>query len=357
MAVNNRETAKVSFCLPVYNVKKYLEACMQSITSQKVDHFEIICVDDCSTDGSLEELHRLAALFPEITIIPNNRNRGVSYSRNKALQHASGDYIWFVDPDDMLAPDVVNRYLEIAYKTGAEAVLGNLNYFVDGTSPQLEYTGSGEYRKIDFSSTKNFYVGCDQSGKIAFGVWLGLFSRQFLMGNEISFEEQLSTLEDYCFYYKVGIHSSNIIHVDYIGYLYRVRVGSLSYRSATAKYEKRFKCAKTVVNLYKADLYLPEYEKYRKVIEGHITQMAGFATIYLAAITDSQYVRQELRKMKEEGLYPYHYSEEASFVTHRKLTSFVIKHLLPHEFFFWTFHYGYKFKYRIAVYKQKRIQK
>lgn len=344
----------ISFCLPVYNVHEYIEPCIESLYAQNLDAFEIICVDDCSTDGSLEELYRLAAMYPSIKIIPNSENRGVSYSRNKAMQVASGEYIWFVDPDDLLAPDVVNKYLKIAHETKAEAVLGNLLYFYDGTEPHLKYSGGGDYKQIEFYNPKDFYVAHDQSGHISFGVWLGLFSKTFLVEKDIHFEESLAILEDYAFYFTVGLKSSNIIHVDYVGYFYRVRSVSLSHGNTASKnYKKQFVCASIALDLYNDHRHRPEYTRFSKSIDAHITQMSEFAAIFLAAVTDSKYVRLGLSELKTKGYYPYHYTEEAAFVSHRKLSAFVIKRVLPYEGLFWAFHISYKLRQQIIAFRSQ----
>ncbi len=115
---------QISFCIPVYNVKDYIGACIHSIYAQNLLYFEIICVDDCSTDGSLEELKRIAENHQEITVLSNASNRGIGYTRNRAIQNSTGKYLWFVDADDMLVPDTAGLYYEIAEKTRADVVLG-----------------------------------------------------------------------------------------------------------------------------------------------------------------------------------------------------------------------------------------
>lgn len=344
----------VSFCLPVYNVRDYLEPCIKSIYEQGLECFEIICVDDCSTDGSREELERLADAYPAIKVIHNEQNSGVSYTRNCAMENASGDYIWFVDPDDLLAPDAAKVFLRVAKETGAEAVLGNLYYFYDGSTPRIEHSGSGTYKRVDFSSPREFYCSSDQNGKTAFGVWLGPFSRQFLIDRQICFDERLSTLEDYTFYFCVGLHSTNIIRIDYVGYLYRIRAGSLSSRNAATKYVGRFECTKTVLNIYSSLRKMPEFVNNSRAAEAHITQMSEFAAIYLSAVTDSSYVRRELSGLKKGGFYPYQHTEDAGFVTHKKRTAFVIKNILPYEPLFWLFHFACRIRYQLAVVKQRK---
>lgn len=106
---------KISFIIPVYNVEKYIERCIESIVNQTADSMEVICIDDCSTDGSLDVLNRLAEKFPVIKILRNERNYGLGYTRNRGLEIASGKYVWFVDSDDWISDkDAAHKVIDIA---------------------------------------------------------------------------------------------------------------------------------------------------------------------------------------------------------------------------------------------------
>ena len=95
---------KVSVIVPVYNVEQYIKRCINSIYAQIYAAHEVICVNDGSTDGSLEVLQRLAIGHPSLKII-NQANKGLGGARNTGVEHATGDYIWFVDSDDWIEPD------------------------------------------------------------------------------------------------------------------------------------------------------------------------------------------------------------------------------------------------------------
>lgn len=116
----------VSFCLPVYNVGLYLEECIKSIVNQPFDgiSYEIICIDDCSTDDTYDILVQLSKKYDHIRICKNDQNKGVSYTRNRMMDLAKGEYIWFVDPDDMLINGAVS-YVRKAQTMNADVLLGN----------------------------------------------------------------------------------------------------------------------------------------------------------------------------------------------------------------------------------------
>ena len=104
---------KVSVIIPVYNVEKYLRECLDSVVNQTIKDIEIICVNDGSTDGSLDILNEYCSNDDRFVII-NQENQGLSVARNNGLNSASGDYIAFIDSDDYL---LNNDYLEKFLKT------------------------------------------------------------------------------------------------------------------------------------------------------------------------------------------------------------------------------------------------
>ena len=102
---------KVSVILPVYNTEKYLPECLDSIINQSLRDIEIICVDDGSTDSSLQILKEYAEKDKRISVIHKN-NGGQGSARNVGLNHAKGEYITFVDSDDYITEDMIYYLLK-----------------------------------------------------------------------------------------------------------------------------------------------------------------------------------------------------------------------------------------------------
>ena len=96
-----RKNPEISIIIPVYNVEKYLDECLNSAANQTFENIEIICVNDGSTDGSLEILESHASKDKRIRII-SQENKGVSSARNEGLDAARGKYIYFMDSDDYM---------------------------------------------------------------------------------------------------------------------------------------------------------------------------------------------------------------------------------------------------------------
>ena len=101
--------SKVSVVVPVYNVEKYLDRCVTSIVGQTLKEIEIILVDDGSSDNSLEKCNGFADGKRVIAI--HQDNQGVSVARNKGLQHATGEYVVFVDADDIVVYNTLSIVL------------------------------------------------------------------------------------------------------------------------------------------------------------------------------------------------------------------------------------------------------
>lgn len=104
---------KISIIVPVYNVEKYISRCLDSIIEQNMDDMEVICVEDCSTDGSKMILQEYES-NSLINAIYNVKNVGLGEARNIGLSKADGEYVWFVDSDDWIEPNSVRELYEVA---------------------------------------------------------------------------------------------------------------------------------------------------------------------------------------------------------------------------------------------------
>ena len=127
----SRSNVSISLILPVYNVAAYVEECLDSLLGQVFESdFEIILIDDKSTDGSLEICRRFAENHPQqIVLIACESNAGVSVARNLGLERARGEYLMFVDPDDLLPADALGLLYRAARRHDADIVKGNLVLF------------------------------------------------------------------------------------------------------------------------------------------------------------------------------------------------------------------------------------
>lgn len=114
-----QNTPLVSVIMPVYNAARFLEAAISSVLSQTMEDWELLAIDDGSSDNSCQIAEAFAQKDPRIRFLPNPRNMGVSATRNRGIEAARGTYIAFLDSDDVWHPEKLQVQLETMEKTGA----------------------------------------------------------------------------------------------------------------------------------------------------------------------------------------------------------------------------------------------
>ncbi len=131
------EKGKVSVVVPVYNVARYLERCINSLLGQTYTDLEILCVDDCSTDESREILKSFAEKDQRVRALFQPQNQGVSAARNRALDEMTGEWVCFCDSDDWYELNFVERMLECAVQEDSDYVICNYKISYETRSPIL----------------------------------------------------------------------------------------------------------------------------------------------------------------------------------------------------------------------------
>ena len=121
------ENPQISVIVPVYNVERYLEKCVRSVLNQTFADFELILIDDGSTDGSTALCDRLENIDSRIRVI-HQENRGLAAARNRGIEASRGQYLIFLDSDDYWSGNVLDELLKTLRETGAEMVLFPLQY-------------------------------------------------------------------------------------------------------------------------------------------------------------------------------------------------------------------------------------
>lgn len=206
---------KVSIIVPVYNTAKYLPACIDSVLSQSVREIEVICVDDCSSDDSWSVLEQYARKDNRITLVRNERNSGAGVSRDKALEMVTGEFIFFLDSDDLLPDnDVLEELYEACLKNNALACAGNLLQFKDGDIANQTRTA------IMFFENTREYNYTEYQPHSTWGFTRFIFNTEFILENNISFNG-LRYYEDPYFFVKYMSLAHKFIGINKVVYLYR----------------------------------------------------------------------------------------------------------------------------------------
>lgn len=186
----------ISVILPVYNMEAYLERCLDSALNNTYRNLEIICVDDGSTDRSLEILHAYAQKDPRLIVI-HKENGGVASARNAGLSRTAGEFVCFVDPDDLIHPQYFEFLFRALQETGLNiSICGFQVIEIDGTVEQPEQYAfePGSVRVCSFAqvfSTEKLMAFC----------W-GKLIRSSLV-TDVLFNEDLLFAEDTVFFAQV----------------------------------------------------------------------------------------------------------------------------------------------------------
>ncbi len=218
---------KFSIIVPVYNVEPYLSYCLNTIVEQTLRDIEIICVNDGSTDQSLKILQAYAREDDRIKII-NKPNGGLSSARNAALPVAEGEYILFVDSDDMICKYTCDRlYREILQKAPDVIIFGTEIFPGAVMKPDrgwLEWTLAVNPVYYDKNCINALFW--ERASKPY--VYNKCFKNSTLKKNKISFDEQIKFGEDMVFLFMVFSRISSVIYIPDKLYKYRYdREGSL----------------------------------------------------------------------------------------------------------------------------------
>lgn len=180
----------VSVIIPVYNVEHYLRQCLDSVGAQTLSDIEIICVNDSSTDGSLDILEDYAKKDSRIQVV-TQPNGGAGAARNKGLSMAKGKYLSFLDSDDFFEPDM----LELAYKKAeedkADFVVFNSDQYYTDKKKFVEVPWTLRIKELPPYMPFNHRQMTDNIFKVFVGwAWDKLYSREFVENNHLLFQEQ-----------------------------------------------------------------------------------------------------------------------------------------------------------------------
>lgn len=218
----------VTIGIPVSKAVDYIENTMESALNQTFDSIEYLIVDDCGNDGTIEIVERFKkehSRGKDISILYNKQNLGVGKTRNIILDQAQGEYLFFLDSDDVLDPNAIEKMVGIARQYEAEVVYGSwirvdnihhspsqYNYY-----PDLKLLKSGELAMYAFKNYSSFQIS----------VCNALFSLNLIRSNHLRFLDTIYW-EDLAFTYELAPKVNRAVLLSDITYHYLCRPGSLS---------------------------------------------------------------------------------------------------------------------------------
>lgn len=257
MKRNNDYNYKISTIIPVYNQEKHIEKALKSIIDQTFEPYEILIINDASTDKTQDKCKKFKMLYKNIKIINLTKNMGVSNARNIGIDNANGDYIHFMDSDDTIEKDMYENIIdEIGNKEKDLIITGtryNENNKINIYIPQkCEINTLNEMK--DFIKDN-----CISGRRDIFNVvWNKLYKRDFLLKNDIRFDKDITFGEDFLFNLKCmkNTNSIYIINKAYYNYMRRLNEETLKMKFLRNKIQLRRLFYKKWIEFYKAyDIY------------------------------------------------------------------------------------------------------
>lgn len=212
---------KISVIVPVYNVEKYIAECLDSLVGQTLRDIEIICVDDCSTDGSVDIIKKYLKKDKRIKLICKEKNSGQSDSRNLALQQAVAPYVMFCDSDDFYAIDMCQKMLDAVAKDKSDIVVCSINVIYEANA-ELK-ASDDEYYTVKHDGTVK--VTDDIVANVDVSPCNKLFKRDVLITHDVRFPTGLK-YEDAYFFNAYVLWAQKISFIKDKLYNYRRRANS-----------------------------------------------------------------------------------------------------------------------------------
>lgn len=178
---------KVSIIVALYNKQKEIKKCLQSLLKQSLKEIEIIVVNDCSTDKSLEVVKKIKD--KRIKVINNRKNKGIGKTRNIGIAHAKGEYVGFVDADDYADKNMYEAYYNFAQNNDLDLLTTDYYKIINGKR---------KYFKVDNFNVTNITYNNNIINLINYGPCNKLFKKDLILNNEIKFAES-TKFEDVIF--------------------------------------------------------------------------------------------------------------------------------------------------------------
>jgi glycosyltransferase involved in cell wall biosynthesis len=258
------ESVLVSVIIPVYNVGPWLRQCVDSVLSQTHKDLEIILVDDGSTDGSGEICDEYRSADYRIKV-RHQENAGLSEARNKGLDMASGEYVYFLDSDDWIRADAIEILLENAEQTGCELILFDAKT-VNEAGDEIEDSRYARKTEYPILSGKEMFCQMRQNGEYYSSACLIFIKRDLPARRNISFFSSILH-EDELFTFLLLMNAEKTVHINDALYFRRVRPGSIMSSPGSLKNVKGLYCVARGIKDYYDTV---EKSHLRDVIYEHI---------------------------------------------------------------------------------------
>lgn len=261
--------SKISIIIPIYNVESYIKECLDSVINQTYQNLEIICVDDCGTDNSMQIVEEYAANDTRIIIAKHSKNRGLAPARNTGMDVSTGDYIFFLDSDDYISDNTIERLYAKIIETNSDVIVSKTKVFTDDKEDEFLVNRTRDTAKyLNFKPIDNYKVSIENFEEAIFKVscvsWGKLYSKDFLIKNNLRFIDDKIIHEDNGFSLKLLAAFPDISMVNELGVMYRIRNSSIV-SSVDTRATINFKIKNVKKSVEDAFKYIKKYHSKKDV--------------------------------------------------------------------------------------------
>ena len=287
---NFENILKVSVIIPVFNPGTGIIRCIDSLRNQTLHEIEILIIDDCSTDDSMDKVRKVATEDKRIHILKNEKNMGPGYSRNKGIEMAQGEYLSFVDPDDYVALDFLKLLYMKAKNEKTDIVKGLTICEKKDGSPLWERPMANQFLRDKLAKGVPLYAAFTRGHQNT------IYRRSYILSKNVRYSLDYRA-EDVVFLLQCCSRTNSITFSDEAFYYYCERYNSITHSTGSKELRYYFDSFHKLVEY--AMQYLPENEYTKEYIQ----------TLFLSAIREL-YRYTDIQEMEKEVIYGLAYLRE-----------------------------------------------
>lgn len=295
---------RLSIIVPFYNVEKYIEQCIRSLYDQDIpqEEYEVICVDDCSLDGSRAIVERLQKEYPNLQLIIHERNKKLGGARNTGLRAAQGEYVLFVDSDDYILPNKYKGLLDKADRFSVDFL--HFDNLIDLNGQVFHDNGYEIYNTTLITGIDLFLFPTMQWQGSHIVAWKKLYRKSFLIENHLYFVED-TMYEDNDFCFRVYALAKKVIHIGDDVYVYRINENSITHTGDNLqKYNYRILSTFAMISAYHIVLKHTENEEFLNIMIQFISWHISYILANKSCIDYARLFKSVCR-CKAHILFPY----------------------------------------------------
>ncbi len=290
-----------SIIIPFYNAEKYLERCVESILRQTYEDYEIVFIDDCSTDESVSIAQRYCSGNGNIHLL-KGEHKGPAAARNVGIRNAKGEYILFIDADDTIEIDTLKEIYTVLNNKCVDICYMSSHYVIKGAIKKKNTVFNSIEGHTIYTCSEFARLIAQRGNRFPGSMWLMICQSKFLIQNELYLDESILWSEDTDYSYKVFSSARSIAVCDYVGYdWYKDIPQSLSKQTNIDKIFNRLDVYKKWYLFFLNDGIMLKYSKKEK--KSFLQQILYNYCTYLfqVGIFEDQAINRELyRRLKEE---------------------------------------------------------